>query len=202
MTMKAKRLSFFSALFVFSFSLLSCGPSISSSQSELSSSSTSIADSTSSQNSSESGISSSPSSSGSSISYSEPKYDDISFHFLELGNAKTGDSIFIKAGNTDILIDAGSYYNSYSSISTAINQYCTDGILEYVIATHGSDTSSSPDFLKTLHPEEAIISVGAKNRYGHPSKAVLSQLTRLGIKIRRTDIEGTITYRKIKPYWL
>jgi len=134
--MKAKRLSFFSALFVFSFSLLSCGPSISSSQSELSSSSTSIADSTSSQNSSESGISSSPSSSGSSISYSEPKYDDISFHFLELGNAKTGDSIFIKAGNTDILIDAGSYYNSYSSISTAINQYCTDGILEYVIATH------------------------------------------------------------------
>lgn len=67
---------------------------------------------------------------------------------------------------------------------------------------HGSDTSSSPNFLETLHPKEAIISVGAKNRYGHPSKAVLDQLTRLGIKIRRTDREGTITYRKIKPYWL
>jgi beta-lactamase superfamily II metal-dependent hydrolase len=62
--------------------------------------------------------------------------DPISFHFLELGNAKTGDCTYIKAGENDILIDAGSYYDSYASISSAINQYCTDGKLEYVICTH------------------------------------------------------------------
>ena len=33
---------------------------------------------------------------------------DISFHFMELGNGNSGDSIYIKAGDTDILIDAGS----------------------------------------------------------------------------------------------
>ena len=74
--------------------------------------------------------------SGSSLSSTSGESSDISFHFLELGNAKTGDCTYIKAGDNDILIDAGSYYDSYAAISTAINQYCTDGKLEYVICTH------------------------------------------------------------------
>ena len=67
---------------------------------------------------------------------------------------------------------------------------------------HGSDTSSSLSFLQTVNPKEAVISVGAKNRYGHPSASVLKRLASLGIKVRRTDVEGTITYRKAKPFWL
>jgi competence protein ComEC len=63
---------------------------------------------------------------------------------------------------------------------------------------HGSDTSSSLAFLKTITPEVAIVSVGAKNTYGHPSPLVLERLRSLGIAIRRTDQEGTITYRKIR----
>ena len=62
--------------------------------------------------------------------------DPISFHFLELGNAQTGDSTFIKAGDKDILIDAGSNYGSSAAIKAAIDNYCTDGKLELVIATH------------------------------------------------------------------
>ena len=62
--------------------------------------------------------------------------DDLSFHFLELGNAYTGDSVYIKAGEIDILIDAGSRQDSAEAISAYVNQYCTDGKLEYVIATH------------------------------------------------------------------
>ena len=62
--------------------------------------------------------------------------DPISFHFLELGNANTGDSTFIKAGDNDILIDAGSKYGSATSIKKAVYQYCTDGKLELFIATH------------------------------------------------------------------
>ena len=78
---------------------------------------------------------------------------DISFHFMELGNGNSGDSIYIKAGDTDILIDAGSRTNSVGTISAYIDRYCTDGVLEYVIATHadrdhiacfaGSSTSAS-----------------------------------------------------------
>jgi len=61
---------------------------------------------------------------------------DLSFHFLELGNNYTGDSTYIKAGNIDILIDAGSRENSAPVIEKYVDQYCTDGKLEYVIATH------------------------------------------------------------------
>ena len=61
---------------------------------------------------------------------------DLSFHFLELGNNYTGDSTYIKAGDVDILIDAGSRQNSAATIAAEVNKYCTDGKLEYVIATH------------------------------------------------------------------
>ena len=66
----------------------------------------------------------------------ENKVADISIHFLELGNANTGDSVYIKAGDTDILIDAGSRGASAATISKYVDQYCTDKKLEYVIATH------------------------------------------------------------------
>jgi len=62
--------------------------------------------------------------------------DAISINFLELGNWYTGDSTFIKAGDVDILIDAGSRQGSSATIKEFVNQYCTDGKLEYVIATH------------------------------------------------------------------
>ena len=60
----------------------------------------------------------------------------LSIHVMELGNEYAGDSIYIKAGDTDILIDAGSRASSVSTITNYVNQYCTDGILEYVIVTH------------------------------------------------------------------
>ena len=61
---------------------------------------------------------------------------DLSFHFLELGNGNTGDCIYIKAGDNDIRIDAGSRANSIDAIQSYVDVYCTDGVLEYVIATH------------------------------------------------------------------
>lgn len=63
-------------------------------------------------------------------------YDDLQIHFLELGNDYSGDSTYIKAGDVDILIDAGSRKNSAATIKSYVDKYCTDGKLEYVIATH------------------------------------------------------------------
>ena len=60
----------------------------------------------------------------------------FSIHFLEVGNQYTGDCTLIKCGNTEILIDAGSRYGSATTLKKYIDQYCTDGVLEYVIATH------------------------------------------------------------------
>ena len=61
---------------------------------------------------------------------------DMSIHFMELGYNSNGDSIYIKAGDTDILIDAGSEKGSAKYITQYVDQYCTDGKLEYVITTH------------------------------------------------------------------
>ena len=60
----------------------------------------------------------------------------FSIHFLELGNKYTGDCTLIKCGDTEILIDAGSRKNSAATIKSYVDKYCTDGVLEYVIATH------------------------------------------------------------------
>ena len=75
-----------------------------------------------------------PESSQRSIYEGETTAMDI--NFLELGNKYTGDSTFIKAGDVDILIDAGSRQNSATTIANFVDNYCTDGVLEYVIATH------------------------------------------------------------------
>lgn len=63
---------------------------------------------------------------------------------------------------------------------------------------HGSNTSSSYEFLRHLDPDIAIISAGKNNSYGHPHPSVIKILTEMGIKIRRTDIEGTITISKLR----
>ncbi|MBQ8884982.1 MAG: MBL fold metallo-hydrolase [Clostridia bacterium] len=62
--------------------------------------------------------------------------DELSIHFPMLGNKYSGDCTLIKVGNTEILIDAGSRKNSAETLISYINTYCTDGVLEYVIATH------------------------------------------------------------------
>lgn len=59
---------------------------------------------------------------------------------------------------------------------------------------HGSDTSSGQDFLEAIDPEEAVISVGKQNKFGHPSRRILKRLERLGITILRTDEKGDILY--------
>lgn len=57
---------------------------------------------------------------------------------------------------------------------------------------HGSDTSSSQEFLEAVNPETAVIQVGKGNDFGHPSRRVVKRLERLDVKILRNDLEGTI----------
>ncbi|MBR1975200.1 MAG: MBL fold metallo-hydrolase [Clostridia bacterium] len=65
--------------------------------------------------------------------------DALSIHFLELGNKYAGDCTLIDIGETEILIDAGSIKGSAATIVPYIKQYCADGVLEYVIATHAHE---------------------------------------------------------------
>ncbi|MBI2501245.1 MAG: MBL fold metallo-hydrolase [Deltaproteobacteria bacterium] len=60
------------------------------------------------------------------------------------------------------------------------------------LSHHGSETSNSEYFLKTTRPENAVISVGADNDYGHPAPTILNRLEQLEIPIFRSDQHGTI----------
>jgi competence protein ComEC len=63
------------------------------------------------------------------------------------------------------------------------------------VGHHGSSTSSSDAFLRAVSPDVAIISVGARNKYGHPSNDVLYALSRVGAEVLRTDEAGTVVVR-------
>ena len=60
------------------------------------------------------------------------------------------------------------------------------------VGHHGSKTSTTEEFLFAVSPEVAIIQVGTKNRYGHPSSEVLERLENYDIKYYRNDVGGDI----------
>ncbi len=59
---------------------------------------------------------------------------------------------------------------------------------------HGSNTSSSADFLEAVSPDVAIISCGLDNKYGHPHAEITERLKSQEIEYYRTDKEGSIVY--------
>ena len=60
-------------------------------------------------------------------------------------------------------------------------------------AHHGSRTANTEAFLERVDPGYVVISCGEGNSYGHPHAEVLNRLREMGIKVFRTDEEGTIT---------
>ncbi len=64
------------------------------------------------------------------------------------------------------------------------------------VAHHGSDTSTTREFLSAVDPQIAVISVGAENKFGHPNPDVVTRLEqKLGAdNIYRTDHHGTILF--------
>lgn len=60
------------------------------------------------------------------------------------------------------------------------------------VGHHGSNTSTSEEFLNQIQPKIAIISVGKDNDYGHPNSETIQKLENIGSKIYRTDENGTI----------
>lgn len=74
------------------------------------------------------------------------------------------------------------------------------------VAHHGSEGSTTPEFLQAVRPRIAVISVGSEpergvppaqraNLHGHPSRLIQQRLSRLGAHLYRTDLEGAITVR-------
>lgn len=67
----------------------------------------------------------------------------------------------------------------------------------YKAGHHGSSTSSGEKFLSYVRPQISIISCGVDNDYGHPDAETLDKLNAIGAQIYRTDLQGTITVRRV-----
>ena len=74
-----------------------------------------------------------------------------------------------------------------------LDKYNLSNVDVLKIGHHGSKTSSSKEFINEINPNYSIISVGKNNRYGHPNKEVLNNLS--NSKIYRTDQDGSIMFK-------
>lgn len=111
---------------------------------------------------------------------------------LKKGQGKNEDSLVlkIKAGKKTFLLmgDAPKEVEANLTLSKV-------DILK--VGHHGSRHSTSPTFLKKVQAQEAWISCGKDNRFGHPHAEVLSALQKQACLVLRTDQEGCLSYR----YW-
>ena len=74
-----------------------------------------------------------------------------------------------------------------------LKKYRLENIDVLKVGHHGSKTSSSLEFVNVIHPNYAVISVGNKNRYGHPHSETLETLK--NAKVYRTDQNGSIRFQ-------
>ena len=75
-----------------------------------------------------------------------------------------------------------------------VNSFELDNIDFLKVAHHGSNSSSTENFIKDITPSIAVISCGYKNQYGHPHKSTLDTLKKYGAKTLRTDINGDLVF--------
>ena len=68
---------------------------------------------------------------------------------------------------------------------------------------HGSETSTSPELLAAASPAAVVVSVGADNRYGHPSPAVMERLTGAAgsEQVFTTARDGCVTFSSDGERW-
>jgi competence protein ComEC len=62
------------------------------------------------------------------------------------------------------------------------------------VGHHGSRTSTTPEFLALAAPQDAVISVGANNTFGHPRPEIIARLAAAHVRLYRTDRFGLTTF--------
>lgn len=127
------------------------------------------------------------------------KYKDLSFFFL---NNKLYDN-----ENDNSLIFYFNYLHykflfmgdaSKKVEDNLIKDYHLPSIDVLKVGHHGSNTSSSKNFIDAINPQRSVISVGLNNKYGHPGKGTLYNLR--NTKIYRTDEDGCVKFIIKKEY--
>ena len=116
----------------------------------------------------------------------------ISTSYTETNNY----SVVIRAdyGETSVLFTGDAEVDSEAEM---LERYRFKGLLDCDLLKsghHGSDTSSSQEFLNAVTPAYAVISVGEGNTYDHPKQVTLAKYDAMNIQYFRTDKEGSIVF--------
>ena len=92
-------------------------------------------------------------------------------------------------GDTSVLLEADAEKEAERRMAGELSR---SDLLK--VAHHGSATSTLPELLSAVRPKFAVISVGARNVYGHPRREVLDRLERSKVLTARTDLDGATTF--------
>lgn len=93
-------------------------------------------------------------------------------------------------GSVAILFTGDAEKDAESAMIRSYGGFLASAVLK--VAHHGSESGTSGEFLDAVRPDVAIISAGLRNRFGHPSGALLGRLERTGARVLRTDREGAV----------
>ena len=93
-------------------------------------------------------------------------------------------------GLVDAILLTGDVESAAESDLVASGQDLRADVLK--VPHHGARSSLDQDWLRRIHPQYAIISVGSTNPYGHPAPAVLETYHNQGIRVYRTDRDGAV----------
>jgi len=134
------------------------------------------------------------------IPYEEPRRGDEYeigslkievLHPEELSGDTNGDSLSFRISYEEIaFIFTGDADMQAEQEMVASNLPLEADIL--LMGHHGSNTSTSLEFLQVVEPEVAIYSAGLDNPYGHPYAEVLASVENEGAEVYGTDVNGTI----------
>jgi competence protein ComEC len=92
--------------------------------------------------------------------------------------------LHVRDGAFDLLLTADAESNVVAGLDLPV-------VEAMKVAHHGSDDPGLPGLLQRLRPQAAVIEVGARNSYGHPTPSTLTALQQVPI-LRRTDRDGTV----------
>ena len=101
--------------------------------------------------------------------------------------------VLFERENCDILITGD---RGYLGEMMLLNDAELPELEVFIAGHHGSKNSNSEELLSVISPEIVIISAGKDNAYGHPAEETLKRLAEFGCEVYRTDLHGTIIYRR------
>ncbi|MBN2572802.1 MAG: DNA internalization-related competence protein ComEC/Rec2 [Ignavibacteriales bacterium] len=111
--------------------------------------------------------------------------------FLLDGNDNSGVHKIVY-GKTSFLFTGDIGHKTERILTKLYKNFLESDVLK--LGHHGSKGSSCPEFIRAVAPQNAIISAGVDNKFGHPAPEVIQLLEYNKIHINRTDLEGAILY--------